>query len=199
MPTLFLLAVHLFGAFGLFSAPAPVAGEPPEENDPPPAPPPTPPATPAKDDDDDVAKLKTALEAERKARKAADKQAGELAAWRRTQEDAQKTETERQADRIAELEQQVRDRDAVIAERERNLLKARVAAKYKLPDSLTARLIGEDEAALEADAKALARLVAPPKAPDTETGSRQPIGGLTPNATDDQVRQRLAATGRYSF
>lgn len=62
------------------------------------------------------------------------------------------------------------------AERERDTerrtaLRSRIAAKHQLPDALAARLSGETEDELDADAKDLAKLVKPRQAPDTESGA----------------------------
>lgn len=49
--------------------------------------------------------------------------------------------------------------------------RATVAAKYKLPARLADRIRGTTEAEMEADAKALAAEIGPPKAPATEGGA----------------------------
>ena len=56
---------------------------------------------------------------------------------------------------------------------ERSLLRSKVAAEEKLPAALADRLTGDDEAALRADAQALAKLIAPaaPPAPLADPGS----------------------------
>jgi hypothetical protein len=69
-----------------------------------------------------------------------------------------KTLAEARAARIAELE-------AAIADRDRAALLAAVASKYHLPAELAERLRGEDEDSLEADAKALAKLIPAPAPP----------------------------------
>lgn len=83
--------------------------------------------------------------------------------------------------------------DAAIAEfkasnerLEREVLVTRIASKYELPDSLAARLVGNDEAALEADAKVLAALV---------TTNTSPVlkGGLDPAESDDDFDPVKAA------
>jgi hypothetical protein len=80
-------------------------------------------------------------------REAADKEAKELGEW--------KTVAERHEARVKELE-------STLAARDRELLASRIAAKHGLPEALAARLQGNDEQALEADAIALAKLVVPP-------------------------------------
>lgn len=80
------------------------------------------------------------------------------------------------------------------AELERNLVVTKVAAKYELPAELAARLQGEDEAAIEADAKALAALVVTPQV-DPENLR----GGLNPSDEEeafDPVKAAHAAKRR---
>jgi hypothetical protein len=91
-------------------------------------------------------------EATRKAEEEAAKEKGEF----------EKLATSR-AERIAELEREV-------AERDRRELRARVAAAHKLPAELAAMLTGDDESALTESAKLLAKHIKPVAAPDTEGG-----------------------------
>lgn len=120
---------------------------------------------------------KAALQKERDAREAAEKEAKRLkkivddaeAAKKKADDEAaakngefEKLATDRRA-RIAELEQQLAERDA-------SALRAKVAAKHKLPDELAELLRGESESDLETHAKTLAKLVKPPVAADTEAG-----------------------------
>jgi len=79
-------------------------------------------------------------------RETADREAKELGEW--------KTVAERHESRAKELE-------AALARKERELLASRIAAKHGLPETLASRLQGDDEQSLEADAVALAKLVAP--------------------------------------
>jgi hypothetical protein len=74
------------------------------------------------------------------------------------------------------------------AELERNLVVTKVAAKYELPAELAARLQGEDEAAIEADAKALAALVVTP-----QVNPENLRGGLNPTDDDDEFDPVKAA------
>jgi hypothetical protein len=85
--------------------------------------------------------------AERAQREAADREAKELGEW--------KTVAEGHEARAKELE-------AALARKERELLASRIAAKHGLPETLASRLQGDDEASLEADASALAKLLVPP-------------------------------------
>ncbi|MFG2147349.1 hypothetical protein ACGFRG_24660 [Streptomyces sp. NPDC048696] len=61
---------------------------------------------------------------------------------------------------------------------ERSILRATVARKYELPDDLADALHGEDESALEAHAKVLAKYVPVP-------GPQSLGGGLTPDDSGD--------------
>jgi hypothetical protein len=69
---------------------------------------------------------------------------------------------------------------AEIADRDRQLLAAKVAARHALPDSLAARLIGTTEAELEEDAKTLAKSIGARTAPETEAG----VGTTRTSATN---------------
>lgn len=76
----------------------------------------------------------------------------------------EKVATER-ADRIADLERQIADRD-------RQDRKRAAGRKHNLPDELVDRLTGETDDDLEADAKALAKLVGTREAPETDADKR---------------------------
>jgi hypothetical protein len=84
--------------------------------------------------------------------------------------------------RIDELE-------ADAAKRDREDLKRTVGKKHGLGDEAIARLQGDDEAALEVDAKALAKLLGARKAPDTEGG----VGaGATSSVSDRPIDKKPA-------
>lgn len=72
------------------------------------------------------------------------------------------------------------------AKLERNILVNKVATKYELPAELAARLQGADEAALDADAKALAALI-------TKTTPESLSGGLRPGESDEEFDPVAAA------
>lgn len=86
-----------------------------------------------------------ALRSEREARKAAEKAAADALAKVKQFEDAQKTEAEKQAERIAEIEREN-------AELKMQTLRAKVAAEKQVPVHL---LVGATEAELEASADEL--------------------------------------------
>ncbi|PJE24736.1 MAG: hypothetical protein CK431_04360 [Mycobacterium sp.] len=72
---------------------------------------------------------KKALDAERAARKAAEKTANELAAKVKAFEDRDKTDAEKSATRIAELEKALADKDSVIATKELERLRTKIASR----------------------------------------------------------------------
>lgn len=84
--------------------------------------------------------------------------------------------------RIEELE-------ADAAKRDREDLKRTIGRKHDLTDEAIVRLQGDDEAALEADAKALAKLLGARKAPDTEAGT----GNGATSATSDRPIEKKPA------
>lgn len=79
-------------------------------------------------------------------------------------EKAQKAAADAEAAR-AELEAQIRSRDV-------ELLRQRVGAEVGLPVELVARLQGEDEESIRADAKALAAVIPEPRKPVPNTWDR---------------------------
>jgi hypothetical protein len=91
--------------------------------------------------------------------------------------------------RIAALEGQITERDGAI-------VKAKVAAKYRLPEQLVGRLRGTTEAELDADAKELAKLVAPPQAAETEAARGN---GPVVRVNQDELKNGLRSTGRYQI
>ncbi len=137
----------------------------------------TKPDEPEKPDADGLTEAgRKAIKAERDARKIADQELAryKAAETKRTEdaareqgdfkalyEGSQTTISERDA-RIAELEGQIQAA-------EHTSLRTRIAAKHKLPADLTDLLRGDDEAALEASAKVLAKHIRT-DAPDTEAG-----------------------------
>jgi hypothetical protein len=98
--------------------------------------------------------------------------AAQAEAKRKADEDAAAAKGE--WEKLAAARQAEIDRLAAeIATRDHDALRAKVAAKHKLPADLASRLVGDDEAALEDDARALAKLVAARPPVDTEAGAGQ--------------------------
>lgn len=91
---------------------------------------------------------KKALEAERAARKEAERAAAELAAKVKEFEDAQKSEAERTAEALAEAQQRA-------AKAEAEALRLRIAAETELPADLHEFLAGDTEEELRAKAEKL--------------------------------------------
>jgi hypothetical protein len=106
----------------------------------------------------------TRAEREKAERDAAEREAKELGEW--------KTVAETHEAHVKELEGQ-------LAKKDRDLLATRIAAKHQLPETLAARLMGDDADALEADATALAKLIEKPAAVPPSSGS--PANGARPN------------------
>jgi hypothetical protein len=99
---------------------------------------------------------------------------------------------------LTEAERTKKERDDAVAELARtklDLLRARVAAKHNLPEALANRLQGADEAAMEADAKVLAKLVVPPASSGAAANGASGRGDR--QLTRDQLRgmtaQQIAA------
>lgn len=101
---------------------------------------------------------KKALEAERRARRQAEKAASEYAAKVKAYEDAQKSETER-------LTEQLEQYKATAAKAEAETLRLRVAAESGLPADLHEFLVGSDEDELRAKAQKLMAATAAATAP----------------------------------
>ncbi|MCC2278897.1 hypothetical protein LKL35_26225 [Streptomyces sp. ET3-23] len=110
------------------------------------------------------------------ARKELAKVRGEAANYRTRLRDAETKLGE--AKSPDEFEAALSELRAQNAELERSVLRASVARKYELPDDLADALRGEDEAALAAHAKVLAKYI-PAPAPQSLGG------GLTPDDGED--------------
>jgi hypothetical protein len=97
---------------------------------------------------------------------------------KQAQDEAKRKAAEEEAKAKGEWEQLATTREteiaalkAQLADRDRALLVAKVAAAHRLPPEIADLLKGETEAAIDAHAKTLAKVVAPLAAPDTEAGS----------------------------
>ncbi|MGW1040035.1 hypothetical protein [Streptomyces sp. NPDC002547] len=77
---------------------------------------------------------------------------------------------------VEEFEAATTELKGQVAALERQILLNNVAAKYELPAALAKRLTGDDEAALEADAKELQKLIVP-AAPSSLAGGLDPEDG----------------------
>lgn len=126
-------------------------------------------------------RLETALKAERDARKKAEKDLADL----RKQQTAGLSESERLAQRVAELE-------AANKQAAREALVSKIAMETGLSSLLAARLQGDDETSLRADAEALKQAI--PQQPQTPTPvggpQGQPVGDRSPEDWIAVLRQR---------
>lgn len=127
---------------------------------------------------------KKALQSEREARKQLEREIADLRSKNKEYEDATKSAEEKQAERLAELEESS-TKSAL------RVMQYEVAAAKGLPLSAAARLTGDSQEALEADADELLRLLgsntppAPPKPdPSQGNGSDKP----KPKNLNDAVR-----------
>lgn len=163
---------------------APPAGDPPS-GDPPAADPPDP--TPELED---VSGLKSALEKERTKRKQYE---ADLKAAREAQAELDRLRAEAKKRADAEAEEQgnykklLEERDAEIERltsemktRDRDALRQTIARKHHLPDEALEFVTGDDEAAIEASVKKLAKLAAQRGDRDNDAGKPNAGGGGAP-------------------
>jgi hypothetical protein len=141
--------------------------------------------TPAPDGDAQVPATSPEDELPDWARKELTKVRGEAASYRTRLRDAEdKLKDAKTPEEFESAVSEIRNANAAL---ERQIMVNKVAGKYELPAELAARLQGDDEAALEADAKALAALVAAKTTPETLGG------GLNPGESDDDFDPVAAA------
>ena len=114
---------------------------------------------------------KKALQSEREARKQLEREIADLRSKNKEYEDATKSAEEKQAERLAELE----DSSTKNALR---VMQYEVAAAKGLPLSAATRLTGDTQEALEADADELMKLLAP-SAPVSYTHLTLPTNTVT--------------------
>jgi hypothetical protein len=113
--------------------------------------------------------------------------------------DAQRLKEQAEWQKLAEAnEAKAQKLEAELARRDHDALRARVAAKHKLPEAFAARLVGQTEDELEADARELAKVVtaATPAAPGNGPGPKPAGGGESgPDAAIiEQKRSKAAYT-----
>ena len=131
----------------------------------------------------EFAKLQAALKEANKEAAARRKRLEELEAADAKRKEAEMTETEKLTKRAQELETKLKAF-------ERGELQRRVADKTGLPVALASRLIGETEADMEADAKALLETLPKPTKPQPGTSATNPNGAQI-SETREQKRSRL--------
>lgn len=139
--------------------------------------------------------LQTEMEAMRTALKKAN---SEAAKYRKTADEAtaaQKAKEEAELSEMEKLRKQLAKAQAETESLRLNQLKAQVAAEMGLPPALAARLQGNDEDELKADAKSLLEAMpkpaTPPKIQPTNPANAQP-----PTETDDMRRARIYGSSR---
>lgn len=152
-------------------------------------------------------KGRDAIRRERDARETAEKETKRL---KKLVDDAETATKKREADEaaaagkfeeLATARQQEIDRlTADLAERDKTALREKVGRSQKLPDALIVLLQGDDEKALEAHAKELAKHVKPPTAAETEAGvgNRTSNGGLS-NVPKEGEQIDVSNLPAYSF
>ncbi len=121
---------------------------------------------------------KKALDAERSARRAAEKAATEALAKVKQFEDRDKTEQERLTEQLAALKSEATEAKA-------EALRLRVAAETGLPADLHEFLAGDDEVQLRAKAQKL--MAATAAATDSRRPAPDPTQGAKPGAGDGQL------------
>lgn len=147
---------------------------------------------------------KAALQREREAREASDKEVKRL---KKIVDDAEAAARKREADEakakgdfeaLAKTAQEERDAlKAELAERDKRDLRARVAKANKLPEEIAPTLQGDDEAAMNEHAKLLAKYVKPQAAPDTEAGAGAGVTTKTGDRPIVKARDEKAPSYTY--
>lgn len=154
----------------------------------------------SEDTDDLGDKGKAALKREREARKAAEKRRGDLEKQIAAYEKEKREADDKAAKDAGEWEKVATAREEELTKLRNDLaardLKERKAAIAKangIPDDAIDRLHGETDEELEADAKALARILKAREAPDTDAGERTPPG------SKKRDRTKYAEPGRWGL
>lgn len=139
---------------------------------------------------------KAALAAERKRANDAEKLAREAQARITELEEKDATELEKATRRIKELEEANQTLTADVATRDKTILRLNTGIDEGLPKNLIARLQGDDEEAIKADAASLRELVpdnTPNPFPKADPSQGPKGAGKTSNA--DQFAQQLDSVG----
>lgn len=139
---------------------------------------------------------KAALAAERKRANEAEKQAREAQARIKELEEKDATELEKATRRIKELEESNASLSADVATRDKTILRLNTGIDEGLPKNLIARLQGDDEDTLKADAASLRELIpdnTPSPFPKADPSQGPKGAGKTSNA--DLFAQQLEQAG----
>jgi PAB1-binding protein PBP1 len=108
----------------------------------------------------------------------------------RKRKEAEMTDVEKFKQRAAELE-------AELNKQRTETMRMKIASKYQLPDAIAARLQGDTEEEMDADAKSLAELL--PKQKKTPDLPANDIGDGKKGETDAQKRARIYSKGDDLF
>lgn len=139
---------------------------------------------------------KAALAAERKRANDAEKKEREALARIKELEEKDATEIEKATRRIAELESSNQNLTADLANRDKTILRLNTGIDEGLPKNLIARLQGDDEDSIKADAASLRELVpdnTPNPFPKADPSQGPKGAGKTSNA--DHFAQQLDSVG----
>jgi len=133
-------------------------------------------------------KGRDALQRERNARKAAEKERATLAKQIADLEKAQKDRDDADARQKGEWEKIATDRQKELDTLKQDLadhdLKSRketIAKAHGIPDEFVDRLKGDTDAEIEDDAKTVAKLLKAREAPETDAGAKTPAGVKKPD------------------
>lgn len=136
-------------------------------------------------------KGKAALQRERDARKAAEKERADLQKRIDAIEQQQRDADDAKAKEKGEWEKVAKQREEELAEVRSQLAardlkdrKAAIAKQHGIPEEAIGRLNGSTDEEIEEDAKALAKILKPREAPETDAGERTPPGNKKPNKSE---------------
>ena len=128
-------------------------------------------------------KGKAAIQRERDARRAAEKERADLQkridAFEQQQREAEdaKAKEKGEWEKVAtQREEELAEVRAQLAARDLKDRKAAIAKQHGIPEEAIGRLNGSTDEEIEEDAKALAKILKPREAPDTDAGERTPPG-----------------------
>ena len=155
--------------------------------------------------DPKAAELEAELDKVRKALKDANKEAAdrrkrleELEKAEQERLQSQMSEQEKMQARLKELEALTAEKDRLLKEKERQDLQRKVAKAVGLPEGLAARLAGDDEEAMTADAKSILELLPKPQEVEKKPAPRlEPTnpGDAKQGETRAQIKERLGLAG----
>jgi len=121
----------------------------------------------------------------------------------KAREDAERKAAEEQG-RYQQLyetaQRRIAEKDAELKAAQVASIKREVASRLNLPSALANRLQGEDEADIEADAKALLAALPKPAAPNINSGTGNgaaPVTGVMSEADKKELAARLGVDWRY--